>query len=238
MAQRLRNSTVFWVCMLFGGAWLIISQASCGKTTNAGPTGLNVQYEVLNLSPDMNPVNLYIDLKSVNKFPFIYSVNQGYFYVPSTDTPYQIRTTAVSNATYVSRSDILKSGGKYSLFITGSLLGNSLRPIFTVDTATQAPIGKGKVRFVNASPSGTGGFDVYANGTKAFSNIVYPNYSGYVEFPVGTYDFQIMAKGGTAVLNDRPNITIQDGRLYTIYAYGYTSRADTAAFTSGIITNK
>jgi hypothetical protein len=239
MASKNKSNILIWLFLIIGGGWLITSITACGKTA-ASQAGLNIRYEVLNLSPDLLPVNLFISFKQVNALgnPFVFNVNPGYFYLPATDTPFQIRSNLTSGITLFSRDDILKPNATYSLFITGSLGDNSLKQIFTVDTASLPTIGRGKIRFIDASPTGTSGLDVYANGEKAFSKIIYPNFSDFVEIPVGNYDFQITTTGQTNILKDLPAVTIQDGRLYTIYAYGYTNRIDSAAFSAQVITNR
>src|SRR5665213_2830158 len=226
-----RANIIFFSIILFSAGILIASITSCGKQTLASPKGLNIQYEVLNLSPDLRAIDLYIDYKQVNgpTSPYIFSINPGYFYITSTDTPYQFRPyipNASSGSVLFSRSDILKSGLKYSLFISGSKANNSLVQTFTVDADTIPTIGRGKIRFINVSPTATGGLDVYANGTPAFKGVPYKYVSKYIEVPVGNYDLQINATGQTSILKELPGITIQDGRLYTLYAYGYTNRAD------------
>jgi len=231
-----KKKTLFWFLLLLGGGWFLTNASSCGKQGNASPKGLNIQYHVLNLSPDLNPVGLYIDNRQVNTVPYTYGVDQGYFYIPSTDTPYQIRSIQFNGTTLVRRDDILKSGAKYTLYIAG--LRAALDTIFTVDTASLPALGRGKIRFVNASPSELGGLDVFANGTKAFAGTVYKKVTKYIEVPIGNYDLQINATGSPAVLKDLPGITIQDGRLYTLYTFGYTSRADSAAFNAAVITNR
>lgn len=227
-----------FTCICCG--WILTNITSCGKNNTASPTGLNIRYEVFNLSPDLFPVNLFIDFRQVNTLqnPFVFAVPHGYFYVPSVDTPYQFRSNSVAGLTLFSRHDILKSGLTYSLFIVGARSDNSLTQIFTVDTASASTLGTGKVRFIDASPTGTSGLDVSANGTPAFSHIVYPNYSKYLELPVGNYDFKITTTGSSNILKDLPGVTIQDGRLYTIYAYGYITRSDSATFNAGFITNR
>jgi hypothetical protein len=228
------------ISLLLFIAWifLIPSISSCGKSGSTSPNSLNIQYEILNLSPDLFPVNLYIAYAPITTGPFSFPTNLGYFYVPSLDTPYQIRTSLISNATIFTERDTLKTGLKYSLFITGTQSDNSLFHIFTVDTATEPTVGHGKIRLVNVSPTATGGLDVFANGTPALSKIVYKTKSKYIELPAGNYDIQTKATGSANVLNDQPAVTIEDGRLYTLYAYGYTTRSDSAAFNVGIITNK
>jgi hypothetical protein len=235
---KILNRLFLFICCAF----LVSIITSCGKQSGASSAGLNIQYEILNLSPDLGPVNLFIDFKQVNTFgnPFVFNQSRGYFYVPSIDIPYQIRSAFVSGTELFSRNDSLRSGLKYSLFITGSYLNGAgtLVSIFTVDSASAPTTGRGKLRFVDASPSGIGGLDVYANDTLAFSKVTYPNYSKYIELPVGNYDLKIRGTGSTGILNEQPSVTIQDGRLYTLYAYGYTTRTDTAAFNAAIITNR
>ncbi len=235
------KKAIKWFCYLFAGVtgcFFLFSVASCGKADVAGPAGTNVEYEIINLSPDLNPVDLYINFIKSNSTPYIFAASPTYFYPTSLTTPYQIRSDRFTATTFFSRYDTLKSGVKYSLFITGTQSNSSIKQIFTVDTAGEPTVGRGKVRFINASPTAISGLDVYANGTKAFSSVVYPNVTKYIELPVGDYDFQINTTGSSSILKDLTDITIQDGRLYTIYAYGYTSRVDTAAFNAAYIINK
>ena len=221
------------------GLWFASAISSCGKNLNNNAINLNIKYQVINLSPDVYPVDIYFNFVKTNPTHFIYGVSQGYFSVPSLELPYYIRSANIAVDTpIISRTDTLKRNVQYSLFITGDVAFNSITTIFTVDTATLPKIGRGKVRFVDASPSGTAGLDVYANGTKAFSKIIYPKYSDFVELPNGYYDFQINATGSSTVLKTMTNVQIQDGRLYTLYAYGYTNRPDTAAFNAAMITNR
>ena len=242
MTSKSNRNLLIWVFLLFAGGFLLTNMSSCGKAGNASPTGLNIQYEVLNLSPDLGPINLFVNFTQVNAVgnPFIFGVKQGYFYVPSTVTPYQFRSGLSSGSPIIPLNSyqVLQSGAKYSLFITGSFLSNSLDTIFTIDTSLAPKTGYGKLRFVDASPLATGGLDVYANGTLAFPGVVYGKHSDYLSLPAGNYDLQIDAKGTTTILNEQPLVTIQDGRLYTLYAYGYTNVVDSASFTSAVITNR
>ncbi len=242
-----KNNIWVWFCLCVAGVFFISALQSCGKSDNASPQGLNIQYEVFNLSPDLGPVALFITYNQVSAptSPFIFGINENpstnYFYVPKTDTPYQFKPILANGSAgtvIFSRDDILKTGLRYSLFITGTQTNNTLKQIFTIDTAATPSAGHGKIRFVNAAPLTFGGLDLYANGTKAFSTINYPNYTGYIELPVGNYNFQVTASGSTATLNQPPPVTIVNGRLYTLYAYGYTSRTDSAAFNLGVITNQ
>ncbi len=239
-----KNSSIpISLCIFLTGALLLQLITSCGKSSTS-TTSLNVQYEILNLSPDLGKVDLYVHYQQINTVgnPFIFNVNHGYFYLPSVDTPFQIRSDSIASTTFITRDDVLQTGRdslKYSLFITGEQKKGSLTSLFTVDTAAAPAIGRGKVRFVNVSPSNpTSGLDMYANGTKIFSKIIYQGIGAYTAMPVGNYIFTINPTSSTTVLLTLPTLTVQDGGLYTIYSYGYTTRTDTAAFAAGVITNK
>ena len=217
--------------------------SSCGKTTILPPAS-NILYQVVNLSPDLLPVDLYIDLAKKNTVSFSYPTPSGYFGLTSIDPPFLIRSSSplISTANILSIPDTLRNNMRYTLFITG--LRNNVRPqdsvtyIFTRDTASAATAGRGKIRFVNASP-GSGGLDITANGTTAFANQVYKNVSKFIEVPAGNYDFRIYPTGiTTTLLSDLPGITVQDGKLYTLYCRGVIGRTDSAAFGSAVIANK
>jgi Domain of unknown function (DUF4397) len=240
--KNMRNIWV-WFCLGMVGVLFVSSIQSCGKSTAASAAGLNIEYEILNLSPNLGAISLYANFLQVNPLTsgYTYGINSDYFYVPSIAIPYQFRPFLYNEntgTTLFSRSDSLKAGLKYSLFITGTAVNGVPQQLFTVDTASEPSIGRAKIRFVNVSPSATSGLDLYANGTLAFGAQPYPTSSKFIEVPVGNYDIQIKGAGNSAILNEQPIVTVQDGRLYTIYAYGYTTRSDSAAFNAGVITNK
>src|ERR1700749_537417 len=111
-----RRNTLVWMFAILSGGWLCTFVSSCGKATTGSPQLLNIQYQVINLSPDLLPVDLFIDIRQVNSNPYCFAVPEGYFYVPSTDTPYQIRSAVNSPTTWFHRDDILASGAKYTLY--------------------------------------------------------------------------------------------------------------------------
>jgi hypothetical protein len=234
------KATVFlFLCGM--GIMVISFIASCGKGPNAAPSSANIQFQVLNLSPDLLPVNLFIGVDKQNTNAFTYSVASGYFSLKTIDTPIQIRSTyaSVSTTNIISLDSILKPNFKYSLFITGFRADNSIKSIFTVDNAPISTVGRGKIRFVNASPGANGnGLDITANGTMAFKNQQYTKVSDFIEIPPGTYDFKIMPTGTATVISDLPNVSILDGKVYTLYSYGVYGGADSVKFSSAVLSNK
>lgn len=215
--------------------------ASCGKNnTTVAPT-TNTQLQVVNLSTDLLPVNLYINLQKRNA-QYSYPTPSGYFSLGAFDTLFQIRRTATGNnnssVNELSIDTTLKSNVKYTLFITGFKATNSIFPIFVSDTSAAPTSGRGKVRFVHAT-AGNNIFNVFANGTAVFTNQAYKNVSKFVEMPAGNYNFKIYDQSSTTtILSELPSVTVQDGKLYTLYCRGIVGRTDTAAFGMGILNNR
>jgi len=211
--------------------------SSCGKSTVL-PAPSNTQYQVINLSPDLLPVDLYIDNTKNNSVSYSYPFPSGYFALTSIDTPFQIRSSSVviSTNNILSIDTVLKNNLKYTLFITGLRNSNPsiIGYILTKDSSSLAKPGRGKIRFINASP-GAPPISLTANGTTAFLNNPYGIVTKFIELPAGIYDFQAITP--TNVLKDVPNITVQDGKLYTLYSYGIIGRTDSAAFSVGILNN-
>jgi len=229
--------------------------SSCGKGVGTtGATALNIKYQVVNLSPDLGPISLFIDFRQYNSLSFYYPRASGYFALSSIDTPFQVRSSPIQLSSQVAASEIfppnlnyvLHPNFKYTLFITGLRADSTLKFVFLTDTALALPpLGYGKVRFLNASP-GSGSFDVYANGATApgFKNLQFNKVSPYVQMPAGNYTFQIYPAGtnvssATAgAIGSYSNLTVQDGRVYTIYSYGTSGRVDSLAFGTGAIANQ
>ncbi len=211
---------------------------SCGKTGTL-PASSNVQYQVLNLSTDIQPVDLYINNKKYNTISYRYPAASGYFTLTTIDTPFQIRSaqTTVSAVNLLSIRKPLSFNIKYSLFIIGFRFNNkidTLDYIFTADTSSNPVGGRAKVRFVNAS-AGSNTFNITANGTSVFANQAYKNVSNFIEMPAGNYDFKLYSTASSSIiLTELNNVTVQDGRLYTLYCRGIVGRTDTAAFGMGI----
>lgn len=236
---QLKNNRLAFLFWGFMGVLLIPGLLSCGKNDNVIPVGANIQFQVVNLSPDLLPVNLWVGFQKRN-IPYSYPTPSGYFSLASIDTPIQIRSAlaTVSTKSYISLDTILKANTKYTLFVTGLRADSSVTGIFTIDTAAAPKAGRGKVRFINASPR-SGSLDVTANGTLAFKERTYKTVSKFIEMAPGSYIFKITPSGSPAtILSTLPSLTVQDGKLYTLYCHGLVGRVDSAAFGAGIIANK
>jgi len=232
------NSLLLIVGMLLSVAML----PSCGKTAAVAASSSTTKLCIVDASPDLLPMQIYLgslQLGTQGKF-FNYPTITNYYPVFSGEQVIQLRNHNQASVFYV--DSILHDNRSYTLFVTG--LASATAPadavtyILTTDYSAIPRLGYGKIRFVNASPR-TSGLDVAANGTLAFSNIAYKGVSPYVEVPAGIYAFKINATATPAsALTTLSNVTVQDGRLYTLYTRGLVGRTDSAAFTAAVISNQ
>ncbi|HTK20880.1 MAG TPA: DUF4397 domain-containing protein [Mucilaginibacter sp.] len=242
-----KNSRSLTVFLSLSGLFFLIMTfvSSCGKSSNSNAASLNIQYQIVNLNSGIGSVDLYIHYIKVNSSSYFYPNSSGYFYLPSITMPFQIRRgTSLTVGTVAPSYNILtmddltfSPNTRYTLMLMGQD-SSSLYSTFTVDTSSIPSQGKGKVRFVNASPNNLGQVTVTANDTTAFAGVPYKTMTKFIELTAGTYDFKMYQTGSSDVLFDKPNVVIQDGRIYTLYCYGLANRTDSLAFGSGVITNK
>ncbi|MDN3583697.1 DUF4397 domain-containing protein [Mucilaginibacter flavus] len=230
--------------LLTAPVWILVLCfiASCGKSTNI--TGANTQLQIINLSSDLGPVNLYINSVKQSLTTYTYTNNSGYFFLNSLTPPIQFRTANAAAANIPYQIDtVLRSNSKYTLFITGYAKDTTIKnSVLSLDTATLPAIGRAKVRFANFSPSSPD-LDIKANDTlmvfepkklgRKFNTI-----SPYLSLPTGNYNFTINAHNTpTKVEITLKSVTIQDGRAYTIYTQGIVGRTDSVAFGAAVLTN-
>jgi len=245
MTIKNNKSYIFFLSLFAVFAVIMPFISSCGKGGAATSVGLNTQIEVLNLSPDLQPVNLYINFLQQGTNSFSYSINSGYFFVNSIDTPMQVRTasTTTNTVNLLNIDSLLLPNHKYSLFITGLYLTDSLTYILTRDDTAKTPrVGFGKLRFVNASLPRTN-LNITVNGTldSTFTNVPFKKVTNYVQLPAGIYTFQVTPTNSPSTILPTPglqSITIQDSRLYTLYTNGIVGRTDTSAFAGAVLTNR
>jgi hypothetical protein len=226
--------------------------SSCnGASTAVSPSSSSTKLLVVNASPDAGWLLAYINNLQIgtNSSQITTATTQTYFKYSSVPTYYGVGSgslllqlrSASSQLNLVSITDSIKSGINYSLFCVGLASVDSVSYIFTVDTdklSSTITYGRGKIRFINASPR-TPALSLTANGTTAFSGITYKKISDYVEIPAGNYDFKVTATGApNSSLVDLPLTTVQNGHLYTIFTKGLVGRTDTAAISLNVITNK
>lgn len=238
MANKNKSKVLvsFFVAVLCG--LFICAVSSCGKGGNASSVGLNTQFQIVNLSPDIQPVYLYQNFIRYSTTTYTYPTSSGYFYLSTLTPPLQLRTATAAPIILLQFDTTLKANRKYTMFITGFRKDSTFANSFILSDSTGLPtIGKGKIRFVHTSPSSPT-LDLRANDTLVVSGTAFNKVSKYYELTAGNYNFTIRAtRTPTKIETTLQNITIQDGRAYTIYTKGIVGASDSLAFGAGVLTN-
>lgn len=243
MTKNNKSSILLCLGIMIAGLMYLPSLTSCGKTGVNASTA-NAQINLINVSPDVRPFNLYSRQNNnyvlFNTTNYSYPNASGYFLLNTVDSPFLIRSASINNVDVTNLLPIqggFKPNVRYTWFVTGLRSDSSLTSLIIPDTGALPKIGRGKVRFVNVSPNAPL-LNLTLNDTTAFTRLPYKGVSKFIEVTAGNYNIKVAASSAPAVsLKTLNNVTILDGNLYTIYTYGLTGRADTAAFSSNVILN-
>ena len=240
MMNNHKSSVLLYLCIFIAGVMFIPMISSCGKDDGTNISTANAQINLINVSPDVRPFNLYANFINQGSVNYTYPNASGYFLLNTADTPFQIRPAVANNVDVINLLPSVSSferNVRYTWFVTGLRSNNTLTSVIVADTDRIPDIGRGKIRFVNVSQN-SNLLNLTANDTLAFSRVAYKQATKYTEVTAGNYNINISASTApSTALNSLKNVTILDGKLYTIYAYGLTGRTDTAGFNAGIILN-
>ncbi|WP_374950289.1 DUF4397 domain-containing protein [Mucilaginibacter sp.] len=244
MINTYKGGILFYLALFVAGSMFLPMLASCGKDNGTTLNTANAQVNLINVSPDVLPFNLYSRLNTsfvqLGTTNYTYPTASGYFLLNVAETPFLLRPSRVNNLEIVNllpEVDTFQRNVRYTWFVTGLRADSSLSSVIITDTSSLPAIGRGKIRFVNVSPNAPP-LNLTANDTTAFRGIGYKGVSKFIEVTAGNYNFNVVSSAAPGIaIKSMRNVPILDGRLYTVYAYGLTGRQDTAAFNTNIILN-
>ncbi|NWF51258.1 MAG: DUF4397 domain-containing protein [Ignavibacteriaceae bacterium] len=190
---------------------------------------------VIHASPDAPKVDILIDnVKKVSGLAF--PNNTGYVALDAKIT--NVKVNVENTTTTVIEADLpLVANKNYSVFATDSV--SKLTPIVFEDDLTAPASGKAHVRFIHLSPGAPNVNITLTDGTKVFEDVEFKENTGFSPLNGGTYNLQVRdaATNGTVIL-ELPNITLQSGKIYTVFAKGFPTGTGTQALGAEIIVNK
>ena len=111
----------------------------------------------------------------------------------------------------------LVGGEGYDVVATGNL-ANIGAQVYPIDL-TALDEGTSRIQFVHASPDAPA-VDILVNGGAAVEGLEFPNASGFLEVPAGTYDVQVAVSETGDVAIDAPGVALEAGTVYTVMAIG------------------
>lgn len=93
-----------------------------------------------------------------------------------------------------------------------------LQAIFSVDNPA-SNMGTARVRVVHASPDAPA-VDVLVEGSPAFTNVAFPEITGFASVPAGTYNVKVVPAGMTSPVVIEADLPLAAGTDYTVIATG------------------
>lgn len=198
---------------------LLLILCSCGKNDDNGAADQKAQLAVFHTAPDVAKIDFYLNGSKQNVSPLSFSGVFNYAGVPAGDQTADVKIP-VTNSIITFAPVSLMANVRYSIFVMGLSNSNNLSTVLLVDTVGDLPrAGKAKIRFVQASPT-TQSMDLLANDSIFFSNRSFKTATPFTEIEAKVYAFKVAVVGSTNVLMAKDSISLQEGRLYTLYTQG------------------
>lgn len=105
------------------------------------------------------------------------------------------------------------------------------------DDLTAPASGKAHVRFVHLSPNAPAVDVAVTGGAVVFGNKSFKDYTAFTPLDAGTYNLEVRVAGTSTVALPLPGITLQAGKIYTVFAKGFLGGTGSQALGAQIIAN-
>lgn len=215
--------------LLLAGAALV----GCGDETNPVTPAQQARIMSVHASPDAPAVDLLVDnvvvansLTYPNNTPYL-TVNAG---------TRNVKVNLAGTSTTVLNVDFPATAGtNLSVFATGPVA--TIGTLAVVDDLTAPVVGKAHIRFVHLSPDAPAVDVAVTGGTVWFPNRAFEQYTPFTAVDAGTYALEVRNTGTSNVLFTVPGVTLQAGKIYTLFAKGFVAGTGAQALGAQVIVN-
>lgn len=221
--------SVFTVVVLLAS---LLAVSSCSKEESKSYANVLVTHA----SPDGPGVDLLVDGAKQNSAALAYPTNTGYLQVEAGTRNIKVNVSGTS--TTVINADLsLATDNNYSVFAIDSV--SKISALVIADDLTAPVAGKAHVRFVHLSPNAPAvDVAVAASGAVVFGNKSFKEYTAFTPLDAGSYNLDVRVAGTSTVALTLPTITLEAGKIYTVFAKGFLGGTGAQALGAEIIVNK
>ena len=188
---------------------------------------------VVHASPDAPAVDLLVD-NTVQGTNLAYPSNTAYLGVNAGTRNVKVNVTGTTT-TVINADLALTAGAHYTVFAADSV--SQIAPVVVTDDLTMPASGKAHVRFVHLSPNAPAVDVAVTGGGVLFSNVAFKSAAAFLPVNAGTYDLEVRVAGTSTVALSVPGVTLQNGKIYTIFAKGFLGGSGAQALGAQIIAN-
>lgn len=210
----------------------LVMLSSCKKDEEVTKSYAKVL--VTHASPNAPGVDLLVDNSKQNTAALSFPSNTGYLQVEAGTRNIKVNVSGTS--TTVINADLpLSKDQNYSVFAIDSV--SKISALVLTDDLTAPASGKAHVRFVHLSPNAPAVDVAVTGGAVVFGNKAFKDYTAFTPLDAGTYNLEVRVAGTSTVALPLPGITLQAGKIYTVFAKGFLGGTGSAALGAEIIAN-
>jgi hypothetical protein len=217
------------------GILAIAGVTSCNLDNNNTTPPVS-SFGLVNASPTASNIDVFLNGNPV-VYNLPYGVDTGYFSAQSGTYTLTI-DSAGSTTQWYNEGVSFAPATNYSVFVIDST--SNLHTAVVVDSVTAPSADSVQFRFLNFSPN-IPPVDVALSGTVLSSGRAYNDVAanaGLAKFSLlapGTYTLELRIAGTSTILLSVPNVVLQGGKIYTLYAKGLIGDTGTGALSVGTI---
>jgi len=209
--------------------------AGCSEDSSNNPLAPipGAQVMAVHASPDAPAVDLLVD-GAVAGSGLAFPNNTGY--LPVASGTRNVKVNVAGTGTTVVNADLtLSTGAHYTVFACDSV--SRITPLVLTDDLTAPATGKAHVRFVHLSPNAPAVDVALQGGAVLFPNTAFKGHSAFTPVDAGSYDLEVRLAGTGTVVLPLPGVTLQAGKIYTVFAKGFVGGAGAEALGAQVIVN-
>ena len=210
-----------------------VAAMGCRKDNNPVMPKPMARVMAVHASPDAPAVDLLVD-GVVAGTGLTFPNNTGYLTVKAGTR--NLKINVAGTTTTVINADLpLSPSASYTVFAADSV--SKIGPVVLTDDLTAPAAGMAHVRFVHLSPNAPAVDVAVTSGPVLFPNKSFKQFSPFTPVAAGTYNLEVRPAGSGSVVLPLPGITLQAGKIYTVFAKGFLGGTGVQALGAQIIVN-
>ena len=217
---------------------VMLSLAGCLKNDAENIPAGRARVMVVHASPGAGGVDVTAN-GSLVKSNLVYPGNTGYFETTSGGFNLKVAPTGTTNYVIDGNAN-LDINRSYSVFAVDT--GTAIKGAIVLDDTTAPAAGKAHIRFLHFSRTAPA-VDVFNGTTVLFSNRSFNDqatnstFQSYTVVDAGTINLQVRLAGTNTVAVAATPVTLQAGKIYTVFAKGLTGGTGANALGIEVIGN-
>lgn len=191
------------------------------STVGVASASEHAMVRVLHASPDAPAVDVYLDdvkVGALTNVPF--GTISGYLDIPAGGHNVKVYATGTTTGAVIDADVTVASGSRYTIAATNAVASITAQ---VIEDEPAPDCAGAQVRVIHFSADAPA-VDVATAGAAPAAAVVkalaYPNATGYLSLPAGSYDLEVRLAGTTTVALPLPAVAVEACTSYSVFAVG------------------